>query len=127
MKGAEMTSKTTKSSKAVKAAPAKAAAPTATNGGSDDSEVETGLTCKSFSLVIQQKWKDSASGTAITTFELQVNDENGNRYVLSPPTISDVGSVVQSVLDKIATAQAGIGWKFDGVFYPHIGSGIITG
>jgi hypothetical protein len=110
------------------AAAAPAAAKAAdTNGGSDDSVKETGLTCKSYSLLIQQQWKDSSSGLAVTTFELQVIADDGNRYVLSPVTISDVGNVVQAVLQRIATAQAGINWTFDAVFYPHIGSGIITG
>jgi hypothetical protein len=104
---------------------AKAAATNGNNGG-DDGVPKTGLVCKSYSLQILQKWKDPSSGTAVTLFRLLVVDSNGDQYVLSPATISNVGSVVQSVLEKIAAAQAGINWKFDGVFYPHIGSGIIT-
>jgi hypothetical protein len=104
---------------------AKATAADGSNGG-DDGVVKTGLVCKSYSLQILQKWKDPSSGTAVTLFRLLVLDTDGNQYVLSPTTISNVGSVVQSVLGKIATAKAGINWKFDGIFYPHIGSGIIT-
>jgi hypothetical protein len=65
------------------------------------------LTCLTYSLLAEKKWKDPRTGQIITYYRIDVLADDGNVYY------SDTDSIVVLQIQKIAQNNGNAGWNFN--------------